>query len=289
MTGAGTAVGATELGRLSIEFRSVNGRGLSVKMRLAAECQGLEAAVEERLRRRIQRGSVQVASVVDDPASGPDTGLNIEFGLQVAQRLDAFAAQVGKTVSLADILAFPGVVEATARSRPRMSRELPAEVAALVDLAVHALVEDRQREGQATVAAMLLSIDDIDAALAEVRVLAPQIVGDYRDRVLQRVNEFLDGRAKTLQPEEVIREVSVFADRVDITEEIQRLASHMSRAREVLQDGGVLGRNFEFLVQEMLREVNTLGSKSPDVQIAHLVVRMKSGVDRLKEQAANLE
>ena len=289
MTGAGTAAGDCELGHLTVECRSVNGRALSVKSRLAAEHQGLEAAIEERVRQRVTRGSVRVALAVCDAPQPQESELDSEFGEQVAQRLEEFAGRVGKPVSLADILAFPGVVRGASRSGPRLSRGLPDGVSGLLDEALAALVADRVREGATTREVMLQELESLHEALAEVQALAPQVVEAYRDRVLQRVNEFLDGRAKALEPSDVIREVSLFADRVDISEEIQRLQVHGAKAREALLGGGPVGRTFEFLAQELLREVNTLGSKSPDVEIAHLVVRMKSSVDKLKEQAANLE
>lgn len=289
MTGAGTAEGDSEVGRLTLECRSVNGRGLNIKIHLASECHGLEVAMEARVRQRIRRGSVRLAGLVSDSRPGIEPELNTEFGAQVAKRLDEFAEHVGKTVALSDILAFPGVVEGLSRSSPKLSRELPEGVSRLLDKALDAMVGDRVREGEATTSVMLGEVESIGEALEEIRVLAPQIVEDYRERLLQRVNEFLDGRARAMEPADVIREVAVFADRVDISEEIQRLALHGAKAREVLLGSGPVGRQCEFLVQEMLREVNTLGSKSPDVHVAHLVVRMKSGIDKLKEQAANLE
>ena len=137
--------------------------------------------------------------------------------------------------------------------------------------------------------AMREEIERFIQALSAVQVRAPEMVASYRERLLGRVNEFLEGRAQAMETGDVIREVAVFADRVDIAEELQRLGAHVERAEELLAAGGAVGRKLEFLVQEMLREVNTVGSKSPDVAIAHRVVEMKSCVDRLKEQAANLE
>ena len=289
MTGTGMAAGECELGCLTVECRSVNGRALSVKSRLAVECQGMEAAIEERVRRRFTRGSVQVVLAVQDAPQAEEPGLDLERGEQVAQRLEEFAKSVGKSVTLGDILAFPGVVRGPSRSAPRLSRKLPDGVSRLLDEALSAMLADRVREGASTRTVMLQEVDSLQAALEEIRVLAPQVVEAYRDRVLQRVNEFLEGRAKALDPSDVIREVSLFADRVDISEEVHRLEEHGAKAREALRGGGAVGRRFEFLAQEVLREVNTLGSKSPDVGIAHLVVQMKSSIDKLKEQAANLE
>ena len=291
MTGSGTAVGETEFGRVTVECRSVNSRGLLVKTRLANECQGLEAALETYVRSRLTRGTVHVV-VAAEPTSAPEPTIDVEFAAKVAEHLEALAARIGKigeTVAFADVLGFPGVVPTLSRSGPRPSRELPDDLRALVTTAMDELIASRQLEGAATTDAMRTEIDNIEAELAAVQEHAPSVIARYREKLLQRVNEFLEGRATTMEDKDVIREVSMFADRVDITEECQRLASHISKARDLLVASGPVGRNVEFLVQEMLREVNTLGSKSPDVAISHRVVAMKSSIDKLKEQAANLQ
>lgn len=288
MTGSGTASGTTELGAVTVECRTTNGRGLTFKTRLAGDCQGFEAALETYIRSRLQRGSVFAMMVIDESVGDKASAIDADAAVAVAKQLEALAKRLGTKVGLADVLAMPGVVLTQTRSVSRVSRELPDDIAALVRQAVDELIANREREGAATVDAMRDSIDRIEAELAAVTELAPEVVARYREKLLQRVNEFLEGRAKAMEDSDVIREVAVFADRIDIAEELQRLGSHMTKARELLQADGIIGRNLEFLVQEMLREVNTLGSKSPDVSIAHRVVEMKSCIDKLKEQAANL-
>ena len=115
------------------------------------------------------------------------------------------------------------------------------------------------------------------------------VIAFAQRRLLQRVNEFLAGQARTMEDGDVIREVAAFADRSDVAEELQRLTTHFAEERELLANGGEIGRKFEFLLQETLREVNTLGSKSQDAEMAQCVVAMKTAIDRLREQAANLE
>ena len=289
MTGSGTATGPTTLGELTVECRSVNGRNLAIKSRLPQECQGLEAACDAVLRSRLDRGSVSLGMIVADTAGTAEPVVDVERAAAVAAELEALATRLGKSVALSDVLAFPGVVPANNRAAPRPSRDLPADIAGLLRSALDALVASRQEEGAATKDAILAEIGAVEGALAAIEARAPEVVAAYREKLIARVNEFLEGRATAMEEKDVIREVSVFADRVDITEELQRLAAHMQKARGMLEAGGVVGRSLEFLVQEMLREVNTLGSKSPDVTIAHIVVDMKSSIDKLKEQAANLE
>jgi uncharacterized protein (TIGR00255 family) len=273
---------------VAIELRSVNGRGLSVKARLAPECQGLEAALEAYLRTRLTRGTVHVVLAVTEPASVAEASVDIEFAVRVAEQLEALAGRLGKSVTLADVLACPGVIPTQARQGPKLSRALPADLSGLLVEATDALLADRQREGAATADAILLEVAAVIDAVARIRARAPQVAADYRHKLLTRVNEFLAERANAMEDRDVIREVALFADRVDTSEELQRLDSHMAEVRAQLDAGGPSGRSLEFLVQEMLREANTLGSKSPDVEIAHLVVRIKSSIEKLKEQAANL-
>ncbi len=125
--------------------------------------------------------------------------------------------------------------------------------------------------------------------LTRIRAHAPEMLDQHRSKILQRVNEFLETKARQLDDQDVIRELALYADRVDISEELQRMDSHLERFAAGLDRGGEIGRRLEFLLQEMLRETNTIGSKSPDVEIAHAVVDLKSEIEKLKEQVANLE
>ena len=291
MTGSGIARGPSALGDMTVELRSVNGRSLSVKMRIASECQGLETALETYLRSRFHRGSLTLLIHVENPVRNPDAMVDEELAVQVADRLRQLANKVGATggPELSDVLAFPGVVTGTPMSRVRTSWEPPADVLALVVGAADGLSKSRAGDGAATVADMDEQLGIMRSAVAEVRAKAPNVAADYRVKLLGRVNEFLEGKARAMEDSDVIREVAVFADRVDISEELQRLESHMEKVTGVLAAAGHVGRHLEFLLQEMLREANTIASKSPDADIAHRIVKVKSSIDRLKEQAQNLE
>ena len=288
MTGSGVAQGPTELGDLTVEVRSVNGRNLVVKMRLPGECAGLEAALEMSVRTRLRRGTVTVAIDVVNPARAPVVD-GTAFG-RAAEELAELAARHGLgAVALGDVLAVPGVLQPPAGARMRTSREPSPEVTALLQSSLDRLIEVRAAEGESTARAMLAQLDALETALDTVVARSPAVVGEHRERLIARVNEFLEGRARALSDEDVIRELGLFADRIDVTEEVERLRAHAGRLRRTLEGGGEVGRDLEFLMQEMLREVNTVGSKSPDVTMSHLAVDMKSSVERLREQSANLE
>ncbi|MCA8965900.1 MAG: DUF1732 domain-containing protein, partial [Planctomycetes bacterium] len=148
----------------------------------------------------------------------------------------------------------------------------------------------RQSDGQATVAAIEAILSQFEEQLATARAGAPQLADRYRERLMQRVQEFVAAQAPEAAPiTELVREVAIYADRVDVAEELQRLDTHLAEVRQVLARGGDVGRKLEFLLQELLRETNTMGAKSPDTAMTHAVVAMKTCIDRLKEQAANLE
>ena len=290
MTGTGLASGQTELGAAHVEVRSVNCRSLVVKQRLCSECQGLESAVEACVGRALRRGTVLVTiDLTGQVAKEPI------LDQAAAERAVAELRELGSRLSLPgdlclrDVLMVPGLFTSAGNQRPRISWEPPEKLAALLDRALENLIEHRTQEGATTVAVMTEELDRLQELLVQARARAPAVVEDHRQKLLRRVNDFLQGQARPLEATDVIREVALFADRTDVTEELQRLGAHVGKVRENLIGGGSIGRTLEFLLQETLREANTLGSKSQDATLAHIVVAMKSGIDKLKEQAANLE
>jgi len=284
MTGSGTAAGATELGQLRVEARAVNGRGLTVKVRTGNGCAGLEAAVEERVRKALVRGSVTVAIERTDAAAGLGDRAQLQ---KLAAELREIARELGVSpeLTLRDVLD----VNSRLRADPVTSRELPPRAAALVDRAVQELVARRREEGARTAAAMLALIAEMEQLTARAVERAPAVLDEYRTRLLTRVQEFRAAHGFGAEAADLVREVALHGDRIDVTEEVQRLSSNLGEVRNLLSGGGEVGRRLEFLLQELLREANTLGSKSPDVALSHVAVSLKSCIEKLKEQAANLE
>jgi uncharacterized protein (TIGR00255 family) len=285
MTGAGFASGESEIGDVRVEIRSVNGRGLSLKMRLSSACNGFEAAIEERVKARIGRGSVLVVA----------ERMGIATSLPDRETLSRVAAEMRE---LADDLqlAQPTLVEviqaasSNTRGDSSTSRPLPEKLGGVVDAAIAQLIEHRHNEGLGTVAAITEQLDEFVRLTDVCATRAPFLIEEYRTRVLQRVQDFVAAHVPTPPPAvDLVREVALFADRVDVAEELQRLRAHTDETRSLLHKGGEVGRRLEFLLQELLRETNTLGSKSPDTEVAHTVVAMKSSIATIKEQVANLE
>jgi uncharacterized protein (TIGR00255 family) len=284
MTGVGFAAGPSEVGDVRVEVRTVNGRGFTCKLRLPHACTGYEAAIEDAVRAHVQRGSVVVvverikaALPLPDRAALRDVATSLR---ELAEELRLPPPR------LEDVLQ---VAASAARGDAMTSRPLPPGLRALLDAALAELTAHRRRDGAGTTAAIHAQLDEFAASLQQAAARAPQLVADYRERLLARVRELVARHVPDAPPAfDVVREVAAYADRVDVAEELQRLQVHVAAVRAVLERGGEVGRRLEFLLQELLRETNTLGAKSPDTAIAHAVVAMKANVERMKEQAANL-
>lgn len=284
MTGAGFATGPSEVGEVRVEVRTVNGRALATKIRTGQGCAGHDAAIEEAVRERIRRGTV---SVVVERATPPALSIDRAQLAAAATALRSLAEQLQLPApTLADVLQFA----VPNRGDTMTSRPLPPGLKALLDAALRDVERVRTTEGKATVRAIEEQLVEFESQARAAAARAPALVTAYRDRLLQRVKEFVEANVPGGVPAiDVVREVALYADRVDVAEELQRLTHHIAEIRAVLGRGGEVGRRLEFLLQELLRETNTLGAKSPDTTMAHGVVAMKSCIERLKEQAANLE
>jgi uncharacterized protein (TIGR00255 family) len=284
MTGVGLASGPSEIGDLRVEVRTVNGRGFTCKLRVPAACSGFEAAIEEVVRANVGRGSaivvverVRAAPPLPDRAVLRDVAASLR---ELAQDLQLPAPR------LEDVLQ---VALTAARGEALTSRPLPPLLRGLLERALADLAAHRRADGEGTAAAIRAQLDQFAASLGGAEARAPRLATEYGERLLQRVRDLVAAHVPGPPPAfDLVREVALFADRVDVAEELQRLHAHVAAVRVLLDRGGEVGRQLEFLLQELLRETNTLGAKSPDTAIAHAVVAMKANVERMKEQAANL-
>jgi uncharacterized protein (TIGR00255 family) len=290
MTGFGLADGSVAGGRLQVEIRTVNHRHFNAQLRLPSALQGLDGVLRERLRGRIERGHVALtARWLETPSTIPsDIQVDIDRAraiMAAVERLRSALALPGDvdTAFLArqpDVLRFEGGAE----EPPEVD---PAEVWAVVDMALDGVVAMREQEGLALARELTLRLDLLGAALGRIRERAPARVVAERDRLRQAVTELMDGR----QPDadRLAQEIALLADRLDITEETVRLAAHIAAAREILAADAPGGRRLGFLAQEFLREINTIGSKANDAGITGEVVGMKEELERFREQLENIE
>lgn len=290
MTGFGDARFQGENLAAAVEVRAVNNRYLKITTKCAEVYAGLEGEIERVVREAIGRGTVNVAIRVDRLHRAEDYALS-----QTA--LQSYWAQLQKAArelhapppgDLGQLLVLPGVVaEETLRSV-----DLNADwelIRKLLEGALAKLHEFRAEEGKSMERELVANVQTIATRLDEVAALAPQVVSEYRAKLLERVRQLLKDSGVPVAEPDLIREVSIFSDRSDINEEITRLRSHLDQFHAFIRETASPGRKLDFLSQEMFREVNTIGSKANNVAIAHCVVEMKAAVEKMREILQNVE
>lgn len=283
MTGFGAATGTVGRVHVDVEVRTVNHRFFNPSIKLPGPFAAWEGDVREVLRSRIARGHVSLsARIRRESTSGIDEG---RFAASVAQ-LRALKERFGLDgdVDLATVLRMPDVFLGGSDEEIGGSA---ADLVQLVETASDALTAMRTAEGARLVAYLLERIDLVEGAVARISARAPQRIVEQRDRLRENVRVLADGVA--LDPQRVAQEVAVLADRLDVSEELDRFASHITAFRAALGGDGEVGKRLGFLTQELLREANTTGSKANDAAIMHDVVLIKEELERIREQVDNLE
>jgi uncharacterized protein (TIGR00255 family) len=288
MTGFGSGRGASGAESIDVEVRSVNHKFCEVKVRLPRELAALEVELARAVKERLARGGVEVS--VRRSAGAPssvvprvDAGLAAEYARAFTELQRSLGLAGG--VSLADVLGAEGVVRLEERA-PDLDAGRAAATEALSG-ALDALGAMRAREGEALARDLSSRLDIIEAQVARVEHLAPQSIEHYRTRLGERIQDVARGFVP--DPARIAQEVALFADRMDVSEEITRLRSHVAQTRGLMAGTEPAGRKMEFLVQEMHREANTIGSKSQSAEIAAIVVALKAEIERMREQVQNVE
>lgn len=283
MTGHGQARFHDQNVQITVEIRSVNSRFLKLNV-----YSDLDAAIQSKLesivRDRIHRGTVTLRVSVDSLSEG-DYEINEPVVRAYWLRLSEIAGS-SQSINVESLLALPGVVTEKKVAQPD---ELWPHVEATVREAIDSLETMRAQEGDAMQQDMLSNIELIAERLKNVESLAPRVSEAYSKRLTDRINKLLTKYDVEVSPSDVVREVGVFAERVDIAEETVRLTTHLEHFRETVTNSQQSGRKLDFLVQEILRETNTIGSKANDSDIAGEVVEIKTSIERIREMVQNIE
>lgn len=294
MTGYGVATGKTPVGVVTVECRSVNGRFLDLSLRVCEELRFLEPLLRETVQKRLTRGKVEIRlSLASDEDTAP-TGVRTE-ALERALQLQAAILKVApdaKPLSVAEILALPGVAVLSTASQD----DVRSAVLALFERAFSDFLAARVREGEALRAVFETHCEAILETVADVEKRVPDIREHLRAKLQERLESALAEaltEKSTLSHEEVAdrirQEVTLYALRMDVAEEINRLRTHVREVRTTLEKGGVVGRRLDFVTQEMNREANTLGSKAAAIEMTQASIALKLNIDRMREQLQNLE
>ena len=287
MTGYGQAEGTVGALRVVVDVRTVNHRFFSPTIKLPGAFSRWETEVREAMRLKVARGHVTLTVRSERLAESPVAIDEARFAA-VAAQLQTLVMQHGLTggVDLASVLRMPEVLAAP---REDDATGTPAELVAVVDVALDALQRARADEGERLAGVLRQRLEVVEGALARIALRAPERVVAYRDRLRASVRELAEG--VTVDETRLAQEIAILADRMDVAEELDRFRSHLVAFRATLDDTGgePVGKRLGFLLQEMLREANTTGSKAADASILHDVVGLKEELERIREQVENLE
>ena len=288
MTGFGAATHAEPTVPLRVEIRSVNHRHLQVKTKLPGDLQFLESDIEELVRGRIDRGAVSVSVTFSSPTAMNAVTVNTDTAKRYKKLLTGLAKDLGLAPDLGlDTLAgLPGVIGGDVDKRSM--QQVPRAVRAVVTEALDALGRMRDREGAAMLRDLQKNAKLIGKVVARIAKRMPRVVKQHQKTLHARVQDLLGGNT-TIQAQDLAREVALIADRMDVSEELTRLDSHLVELARLLAKDGAVGRRLDFLVQELHREANTIGSKTNDLDLSRTVLDLRAAIERLREQVQNLE
>jgi uncharacterized protein (TIGR00255 family) len=294
MTGFGEARHTADGLTLSVEVRTVNNRYLKVSVRGSDPYPMLEPELEKVVRKVVRRGTVTIHVRCDRQGRGGDFVLNAvalrSYLEQVRAVCDDVGCQAHLPALVAQVLSLPGVAPEPGGVSGRPPEDELVAVEKTLEAALGRLQAMRQQEGRAMADELLAHRRAVANHLGAIRDLIPKVVDGYRQRLRDRVGQALAEHNVAVRPEDLIREVAVFAERSDVAEEVTRLASHLDQFETVVRDeNDGPGRKLEFLVQEMGRETNTIGSKAGDVAVSRHVVEIKAALEKVRELVQNVE
>ena len=274
--------------RLGLEIRSVNSRFLDLVFRLPEELRHVEPALRERLTAKLKRGKVEVRVAIESSAASQLRDPPTSTLQRLSSIEDTVKAWLPHAISLsvADVLRL-------AASDNVPARDLSADLGELMQQALDALLDARAREGQRLVDMLLERTASLRALARQATPLVPQLVEQQRNRFLERWKETLalagGGVSPDAAQDRALAEATAFAIRIDVAEEITRLDSHLDEIDRLLKKGGEAGKRLDFLIQELHREANTLGSKSAAMELTRISVDMKVLIEQMREQVQNIE
>ena len=298
MTGYAVTTRESSAGTLTIELKSVNSRFLDLQFRLNDELRAVEPLLREAIMSRVNRGKVECRLSFGRKAGA-------ESAAKLNPTLLASLEQMQQTVrqrfldapvmSVNELLRWPGVIEETEIAQDT----LQADILSLMKEALDAFVDTRAREGAALQAMLLSRIDEMEAIVQRITPLIPQAIAQFQQKAIERMKEALgvaaqNGSASTAVSREealerIRQEVTLYGIRIDVAEELSRLSAHLTETRHILKKGGQVGKRLDFMMQELNREANTVGSKAALKELSDASMAMKLLIEQMREQVQNLE
>lgn len=288
MTGHGQAASRHGDIAIDIEIRTVNNRFLKVISKISDVASAVEPQLEGIVREYLKRGSISVSIRVSQSGQNNAATVNQSTLENYINQSKSIADRLGIEFqyNLGNLLALPGVLESARQQDDESLNEIVRET---LKTALQDLQAMRLREGQAMARQFLVSLDQIQAFQEQIELRAPTVIAEYRTKLELRMRTTLASLGHQADELDLLREVLVFADRCDVSEEITRLASHLGQFRVAIDQSDSQGRRLDFLIQELFREVNTIGSKANDSQISQFVVSIKTTIEQMRELVQNVE
>ena len=298
MTGYGVSTRESASGTVTLELRSVNSRFLDLQFRMNDDLRTLEPMLREAIMARLQCGKVECRlSFGRKVATGNNLAVDdgLLSALTSAQQKILQQFPEARPLSVNELLRWPGVLADSELSQETLAADVQTALAA----ALESFIESRQREGAALQAMLLSRVDQIEAIVTRITPIVPQAIENFRQKAIERMQEALGislstGNGSSSVPKEEVQdrirqEVTLYGIRVDVAEELTRLAGHLAETRAILKKGGPVGKRLDFMMQELNREANTLGSKAAVKELSDASMEMKLLIEQMREQVQNLE
>ncbi len=288
MTGFGSGAAEAEGFSCRVEIKSVNNRGLKISVRSRPGLGVAEKHLRDLLTERLARGSIDVFVTFERTGEGAACALRADAAKEAVQGLRRLAAELGlpDTLSARDLALIPGVFDHSAEE-PATEEEW-RHIGAAAEQALRQVEEMRKAEGGQLAAVLRDLANPLEDFVSQTNALAPAALIRSRDRLRQRLEDLFPAGLAAADHQALEREMCMVAEKADVREELDRLASHIAQYRAALDRGGEIGKRLEFIAQEFLREVNTTASKTNDTDIVQAAVQAKLTVEKIKEQCANL-
>ncbi|MFZ6847297.1 YicC/YloC family endoribonuclease [Undibacterium sp. RuRC25W] len=300
MTGYATSTLETESGTVTIEIKSVNSRFLDLQFRINDDFRSVESLFRDAIARRIVRGKVECRFSFGKKTSEANSkALNDKLLIQLAsfqtQVLEKFPT--ASPLSTSDLLRWPGVIEEAEIN----AESLQTSITSTINSTLDAFIVSREREGAALAQVLLNCVGAMEGIVEKIRPLLPQVLQQFQQKAISRLEEALglttatsgNNPTQTVTREEALdrirQEVTVYGIRIDVAEELARLSAHLGETRHIIQKGGQVGKRLDFMMQELNREANTLGSKAALKELADASMELKLLIEQMREQVQNLE
>ena len=289
MTGYGAGFSDSKTGTINVEIKTVNGRYCDIQTNIPKEYMALETDLQKIVKSKVSRGRIKVSVTFNNNESESQANLSSKNLKSLIAELKSIAKASGIEPSgTLDTVINAHYLISKVRNLPEITEVKPLATKALKE-ALDNLIKSRAKEGQALLADISKRIKRVDAYRKKVKKLAPLAVKIFQSRINTRLETLKKNTDVEFDPVRILTEIGMFSERVDVTEELVRMESHLKLFNSTIDNGGVVGKKLDFILQELSREINTTGSKAANPDISSLVVSVKEELEKIREQIQNIE